>query len=89
MENAVVVAATADGVIELFERHGAGGTSLTLLGRWEMPRRITYELASTLVLMLQCIVGELEKEGVDTAACSARIADAGLSAVGFERTYKC
>jgi hypothetical protein len=45
MENALVVAATAGGEIELFKRHGVGGTSLTLLGRWERKHhRASWEL---------------------------------------------
>jgi hypothetical protein len=88
MENALVVAATAGGEIELFKRHGVGGTSLTLLGRWERRGKISWELASLLVGMLQAMVGQLEGGGIDVVDASLRIADAGLCAVGFERTYK-
>lgn len=88
MENAVVIAATASGEIELFRREGAGGTLLTLLGRWERPREVRWELISRLIGMLQAMVSQLELEGIDVVAASVRIVDAGLCAIDFERTYK-
>lgn len=87
MENAVVVAATASGEIELFRRD-VGGTLLTLLGRWERPREVRWELISRLIGMLQAMVSQLEMEGIDVVAASVRIVDVGLCTIGFERTYK-
>lgn len=91
MEDAFVVAATASGTIELFNRE-PGGMKLTLLARWERPRRATWGLASTLVGLLQAMLESFNAEdwaGHYAAPYAARLVNSGLVAVGFERTYMC
>lgn len=90
MEDLLVVAATAGGTIELFRRQ-PGGLTLTLLGRWERRGQpASWELASTLVGMLQAMVESVNAEGwVEhcTVPHATRLINVGLGAVGFDRTY--